>query len=240
MPLSLRKSAAIGLAAIALAVWAQAAQATELVTNGSFEEYTGSAPKGNFPTVLPTGWSGGSGLTFIDAPGTATSSTGGLAVYPGFPTTSPDGGNFVEADGDPNYSGAFYQSISGLAVGQSYTLTFYQAAGQQNGFTGPTTEQWDVTFGEQTQDSTMYSLAQGATGAWEEQTMTFIASATTQVLSFLAYGTPGGAPPISFLDGVSLEATPVPEPTSLALVGVGLLGLTAIRLRRRSKDTTAV
>ncbi|QXQ08678.1 PEPxxWA-CTERM sorting domain-containing protein [Sphingosinicellaceae bacterium] len=67
--------------------------------------------------------------------------------------------------------------------------------------------------------------------------MTFTASAVSQVLSFLAVGTPNGAPPISFLDGVSLTAA-VPEPATwgLMLVGFGAVGITA---RRRSNVVAA-
>jgi|ERR1700733_1528159 hypothetical protein len=236
MPNLLRNCATFGLSAVGLALSTFAAQAN-LVTNGSFEDYTGIDPKGSFTQVQPTGWSGGSGLTFVDSPGSATSTSGGLAVYSPFPNTSPNGGNFVEADGDPTYSGAFYQTISGLVVGTSYTLTFLQAAGQQAGFSGPTTEQWEVTFGTDTQYSSLYSLAQGATGDWEQESMTFVADDTSQVLTFLAVGTPNGAPPISFLDGVDLE---VPEPASLSLLGVGALALAGTIGRRwRGKHSRA-
>jgi hypothetical protein len=225
------RSLAILVSAAALAVSSQPARATNMVANGSFELTSELATKGTFSGHV-TGWSGGSGLTFLDYPGTAT--TVYLAVYPGFPSVSPDGGNFVEADGDPSYSSAFYQSIAGLTIGQTYTLTFWQGSGQQNGFTGPTTEQWSVSFGGSTLLSSLMSIPQGAYTPWQQQSMTFTAAASSQVLSFLAKGTPNGAPPISFLDGVDLEIS-VPEPATDLLLGAGFLGLVAIRRYSRTK-----
>ncbi len=209
------------------------AHATQYITNGSFEA-TSLTAKGRFETnnvSNVTGWSGGSGLTFLDRPGTADNGSY-LLVYGPFPATSPDGGDFVEADGAPSYRGAITQTITGLTPGQRYTLTFDQAAGQQTGFTGPTTEQWQVSFGTATQLSSLFSLPQAGVGAWQQQTMIFQATAVSQVLSFLAMGTPNGAPPISFLDGVSLTET-VPEPVTLSLLGVGLAGTLAVRYRAK-------
>lgn len=232
------KSIAFTPCALGLSLLATSAQAN-LVTNGSFEQVpAGSAAKGTFQSIKPQGWSSSTGgLIFLDGPGTAANGSY-LSVYGPFPNTSPDGGNFVEADGAKNYSGTIFQTISGLSVGTPYTLTFYQAAGQQAGYTGSTTEEWAVTFGS-TQYSSQYALAQGGVGAWEKQTMTFIATATSQVLSFLAVGTPNGEPPISFLDGVDLEAS-VPEPASLTLISVGALGVAAVARRRRAKRTKTV
>ena len=233
MPIQLNRYVVFGFCTLGLSVAASAAQAN-LVTNGSFKSYSGSAPKNYFTTVKPTGWSGGGNLTFLDAPGTAANGSY-LSVYGPFPNSSPDGGNFVEADAAPSYSSSIYQTVGGLKIGAMSTLTFYQAAGQQTGFTGPTTEEWAVTFGGVTKELIQYSLNSTGVdvGQWEQQTMTFKVTSTTQVLSFLAVGTPNGEPPIAFLDGVDLEA--VPEPASLTLISAGVLGTVAAIRRRRSK-----
>lgn len=229
MPSRLAKMTAIALAALAATLAIVPADAANLVANGSFES-TSLAGKGLFVNNV-AGWSGGSRLTFLDYPGTADDGSY-LSVYGPFPATSPDGGKFVEADGDPHYSSAIWQTISGLSAGKSYTLSFYQAAGQQLGFTGPTTEQWIVGFGSDTQRSSLYSLPQGGVGPWQLQTMNFVATASSQVLSFLAKGTPNGAPPISFLDGVTLQETAVPEPGTLGLLSAGIVGFVALRRKR--------
>jgi len=217
------------LAAAAAVAIAAPAGAANLVVNGSFDADT-VGTKVNFQGHV-TGWTGGANLTFLAPPGSADDLNQYLAVYGPFPATSPDGGNFILADGDPNYSGAFSQTISGLTIGDRYTLSFWQAAGQQYGFTGPTTERWSVSFGGDTQLSALFSLPEAGVGPWEKQTMTFTASAESQVLSFLAQGTPGGAPPISFLDGVSLTAA-VPEPATWAMMITGF-GAVGGALRRK-------
>lgn len=231
----LLKSTLVG----ALSLIAYSAQAN-MVTNGSFETCSGtpaqtnpSANKTSFTSCAPTGWSGGGGLTYVDAPGTADGS-GYLQVYSPFPATSPNGGNFVQADGNPDYSGAFSQMISGLTVGGTYTLGFYQAAGQQTTFNGATTEQWKVMFGSDLQYSSLMSTPSHGVTGWELQSLTFTASTASQLLSFLAWGDGGSTvnlPPIVFLDGVSLNR--VPEPGSMSLFALALLACGAVGLRRR-------
>ena len=209
--------------------------ATNLVVNGGFETVaSGVTGKTSFANNV-TGWTGGSGLTFIDYPGTADDGSY-LSVYKGFPAVSPDGGKFVEADADPTYSSAITQTIGGLTVGNQYLLTFFQGAGQQAGFTGATTERWQVNFGTAQQLSSRFSLPQGGTGPWQAQSMLFTATSVSQTLSFLAVGTPNGQPPIAFLDGVSLTAVPEPATWALLLAGFGAVG---IQVRRRRPAAVA-
>ncbi len=220
-------------ALVAVAGLASSAMAANLVVNGSFDA-TPHTDKVAFAGNV-TGWTGGSRLTFLAGPGTAADGNY-LSVYAPFPSVSPDGGNFVVADGDPNYSGAFSQTLANLTVGHVYTVEFYQAAGQQAGFTGPTTERWSVSFGGETQLSTLVSLPQAGFAPWQKQKLTFTATAVSQVLTFLAVGTPGGAPPISFLDGVYVAGVPEPASWALMVAGFGLVGAAA---RRRSSKVVA-
>jgi hypothetical protein len=104
--------------------------------------------------------------------------------------------------------GAISQSISGLTVGQTYVLTFYWAAAQQQGFTGATTEWWQVSLGAQTQNTGTFSLASGSFSGWMQQTMYFTATSGTETLSFLAGGTPSGEPPFSLLTDIDMTVVP--------------------------------
>jgi hypothetical protein len=229
-----RKFSTVVIPAIGLALLSCGMVRANLVTNGGFDLYTGSAPKNYFTYVLPTDWSGG-GFDTIDAPGTADDvSAPGLPVYPGFPATSPQGGNFVQADSTPGFSSPITQTISGLAVGQSYNLSFYQAAGQELNDYYATTDQWEVSLGSQTQYSALMSIPQAGVWPWEAQTLPFTANSTSELLSFIAIGA-GGYPPQIFLDGVDMEAN-VPEPSALLLLaGVGTV-IAVGRLGRRVRE----
>ena len=235
---TIRKSAVICMASAAiLGLGVSAKASVNLVQNGSFE--TTTLTGSDFMTTSDVAhWSTNS-YTFLVFPGTAQTGIGnGVKLYPGItntmPAASPDGGNFVAADGAYG-TGPITQTISGLTRGQSYVLTFYQAGAQQQGYNGNTTDRFQVSLGEQTQLSDLMSNPTHDFQPWEKETLTFQATGTNEVLSFLAIGTPAGVPPFSLLDGVSLQAAATPEPGYLALVGIGLLGISAIRRRQNRR-----
>jgi len=248
--------------AVGIPLFAASAKADPVlpVQNLTFTSFTGFPPKTIFTAVNPTNWTGGTGLISIDAPGTATQDNqthgNAYAVYGPFPDPPP-GGNFIQADGNPTFETSFNQTITGLTAGQNYTLSFWQAAGQQQGFTGDTTEQWKVFFGSGSfsvncgtnpctisttgsiseHDSLLMNTPSGGVSAWNLVTMTLTADGPTDVLSFLAWGDNGNTtnlPPTVFLAGVNTPSA-VPEPATLTLVGLGALGIRAGYRRRKAK-----
>lgn len=217
--------------------------AADLIMNGNFEQTTMTSPQ-EMNSGNVSGWTT-SGYNFIFFSGTADTTgsytpqynqnltlwgphNGGAAGNT-MPASSPTGGNFVGADA--NYEvGAISQTVAGLTAGAQYVLGFWWAAAQQAGFTGTTQEQWGVTFGNQTQSTALVTTPSQGFVPWTHASMTFTASAATQVLSFLAASPSGGQPPFSLLDGVTLVAAP--EPATWCLVVAGLFG-SALAARRR-------
>lgn len=236
-----------GLTATAVFVCIGGARAaTELVTNGNFELSTNGPGQPGYNTTA-TGWAI-SGYNFLFAAGTADTTGvigqyGKLALWGpgngsanGLPAASSSGGKFIAADGAFE-QGPISQSITGLSVGRTYALTFDWAGAQQSGFTGATTEQWKVSLGGDTRYTPVVNnVSHGFTG-WITQTFTFTATAATELLSFLAIGTPPGVPPFSLLDGVSMQA--IPEPSSSLILAAGAVAMAGVRrLRSRSRRGT--
>jgi PEP-CTERM motif len=250
----------LGLSVFALSLTVYGAQAaTPLpVQNLTFSDFGpgGIPPKAIFTTTNVLGWTGGNGLISIDAPDTATETGGGGNAYPVYGpfANPPPGGNFIQADGNPDFESSFNQVINGLTIGTDYSLSFWQAAGQQQGFSGATTEQWKVFFGtgtfsvdcgtnpcttsttgNMTENDTalMNTPSQGVHG-WELVSMDFLASASSETLSFLAWGDNGNTtnlPPTVFLAGVNSPSL-VPEPSTWAMMIIGFVGLGFMGRRR--------
>ncbi|MBY9061468.1 PEPxxWA-CTERM sorting domain-containing protein [Sphingomonas yunnanensis] len=230
---------AFALSALLSITGANAVLASNLVANGSFGSTTVKG-KERFEGNVD-GSSGGGNLTYIAAPGTADDGEGEMSLYGPFPRTSPDGGKFVIADGDEPYRDTIWQTIAGLTIGAVYELNFFQAAGQWAGrpYAADTTESWRVSFGEETKQSDSYNLPFQGVGAWQLEKMRFTATSTSQVLAFLADGTPSGAPPMSLLDGVSLSAVPEPSTWAMMVTGRAAVG-GAMRARRSDRRAAAL
>ena len=247
LPSSLRTRLAV-LATVALSAATLSAHANTInVVNGGFEQTLtkqSSEFGGRFSSQQVTGWTTG-GYNFVFLPGTADT-TGADSEYgnvqlwgPGNGsanglTSSPAGGNYLAMDG-AYAQGAVSQTLSGLTVGAATTVSFWFAGAQQAGYTGDTTEQIKVMLGgDSLYTEVLNDSSHGFTG-WKQENLTFTAKGTTQVLSFLAIGTPGGVPPMSLLDGVSVSDNAVPEPSSLALLGTGLAGMGGLLRRFKTK-----
>ncbi|MQA37120.1 PEPxxWA-CTERM sorting domain-containing protein [Rugamonas aquatica] len=224
-------------AAAALSTGAASAS-TELIVNGGFE--AGDYGQIGWGGHQLAGWStNGYNFLFngsnVDNGG-VTGSYGNLQLWgpkngsSNGLQASPVGGNFVAADGAFEIA-PLQQTVHGLVAGQQYNLTFYWAGAQQSGFNGATTEQWKVSLGNETQSTVVKNNVDHGFTGWQKETFTFTASSASEVLSFLAIGTPTGVPPFSLLDGVSMTAA-VPEPQTWAMLGLGL-GLVGFAARRR-------
>ena len=183
------------------------------------------------PTTNNTGTSGNAGSysgQYANYLKLYDSSNGGIAnSWNGQgPTAST---YFIASDGDYE-NGAITQTINNLSIGGVYSISFQWAGAQQTGFTGATTDGWTVSLGTKSASTgAVANTSQGFTG-WMTATFTFEATATSEVLSFLAVGTPA-VPPFSLLANVDM--TYIPEPTSLTLLAAGAGLLAARRIRRR-------
>jgi hypothetical protein len=256
-------TAALGPLALAPLLSTGAQAADNLVKNGDFETTMLPPPSmlnpagasgaevdesGPFPNGLPNWTSPGSSTYNILFFGNVTNAktidadtrfTGEPQhLNSNFDALSPNGGNFMGLDGDPAANGPMEQTITGLTSGVTYKLSFYWAGTELSNRTGFETIGLTGSFGGDPFATTPYPNANGAGtpgsfSGWMLENFTFTADSTSEVLSFLAVGTPGGnLPPFALLDGVSLTAVPEASTWAMMLMGFGGLGYAAFRRRR--------
>jgi hypothetical protein len=244
----LRAPFALGTLSVLALVTLTVPASAGIITNGSFENTNGAASSYEIDSANLPGWTNGSGAPVAlnclvlasdvsDPCGVASFDSSD--VFWTNPTLSPDGGNFIAVDSDPSFSAALSQTLTGLVVGDTYDVSFYQGAAQFKAATGNTTDLWAVTLGSETLDSAIMDDASKGVVAWESQSLDFTATSTTEVLSFFAEGTPSGGPPTALLDGVSVtgtESSPTPEPVMWAAVGTALAGFVVARRRQHRRS----
>jgi hypothetical protein len=169
---------------------------------------------------------------------------------------SPDGGDFVGLIGNyhpatgiaaGDHVGPLQQTIGGLTIGSQYQLSFYWAAAQQKNFAGATVQSLQVNLGSDIQNTSSVGIASQGFSGWMLDTMTFTATDTSELLSFLAIGDKPYAP-FTLLDGVSLvevnSTNPsggqaAPEPSSLLVSFLAICVFGAAWVVRHVRQSSA-
>lgn len=200
--------------------------------NGGFEGYLGDT--NNHNSAVPPGWT-----TTGGTPDTFDGNTN-FASYTWAPSST--GGDFLHGIGlQPSWTESAQQlALSGLEIGKVYEISFEQAISRS--VWSQTGGYWRITFGAESHDSALMAIPDyGVFAGWHWQTMFFTATAESQSLTVSAMSDTDGLRADLGIDSFYLgnpgenpdnPDNPVPEPASLALLGIGAIGLAAMRRRK--------
>ncbi len=213
----------IGLVFIVIAPFANAVS----IINGSFEADTWNGYQYDLETSGLTGW------TALDPGNNSPAYPWGIneSAY----GVTPWGEQFVVIGGyGVDLGTSIQQTVSGLVVGSIYTLNFGLASEgySAGGFDGNANVQLSMLAGSATA-SAFYSPILSVNTYWDTWAMysyDFMANATSATFAFEDLAMTGRGYDIG-IDNVSISGRAIPEPATMTLFGLGMLGIAALRKR---------
>jgi hypothetical protein len=206
------KLAASAVAALIALGGASAHATTNLIVNGDFSNPNVGSGWGDFTGV---GWSSNDPST----PGAIE--IGNSPIY-GLPCASVT--VCQNAEVNANAFDVLFQTVTGLTEGKSYNLS-YLYGGRTSG--GPDT--MDVTFG-----SASVATNTGSIGVWTPNSYIVTATDSSMTLAFASRTTDGLPSYGNEITDVSLTAVPEPTTWAMMLLGLGGIGATMRMARRKT------
>jgi hypothetical protein len=202
------------IALVAVLVLSGSKGEAQVLLNGSFETEATSpttSPTTGFVSEVPTDWNAAVSTPYVIE-----------SDSPAFSIAAEDGSVFVGMQANAANPSAIYQDVMGLTVGDTYLVTAYTQA-RNDGSAGT----FSFFLGADSATSTPVA------GNWSEVSFDYIATATDAGNLTIQWA-PAANGDIGFVDNVSITDTAAtPEPSSLALISTGVLGMAFVGWRRR-------